>query len=194
MDTVSSRECMNRLSVTFGSATDKSQSGLGLQAQRHVVAEYARHLGGVVVSEFVEVESGGPSDRPQLAQRQRLVNVSGLASLSPNSTDSPETWLSFQRQWNLAFPSLLSITLMPTSSCSTCSRPLRSMDEMDCGLRQKAALAVAKTRGVVLGWHGRKVLSKKPCGSEGMGTRAVRCRPGAGTRPDDPTDDRRDEQ
>ena len=27
--------------------------------------------------------------------------------------------------------------------------------------RTKAALAVAKTRGVVLGWHGRKVLSKK---------------------------------
>ena len=64
MDTVSSRECMNRFVGYLRVATDKSQSGLGLQAQRHVVAEYARHLGGVVVSEFVEVESGGPSDIP----------------------------------------------------------------------------------------------------------------------------------
>ena len=42
-------------------------SGLGLEAQREAVARHVARNGGAVLAEFVEVESGKQSDRPQLA-------------------------------------------------------------------------------------------------------------------------------
>src|SRR3954471_23258021 len=50
-------------------STDRQgRSGLGLEAQREVVACYASGTGGTVVAEFEEVESGRKGDRPQLAK------------------------------------------------------------------------------------------------------------------------------
>ena len=45
----------------------QGQSGLGLDAQRHAVAEYARREGAVVLETYTEVESGKNNDRPRLA-------------------------------------------------------------------------------------------------------------------------------
>jgi len=45
----------------------QGRSGLGLEAQREAVARHAATLGGQVVQEFTEVESGKRNDRPQLA-------------------------------------------------------------------------------------------------------------------------------
>ena len=42
-------------------------SGLGLDAQKDVVRSHAARTGGKIVAEFIEVESGKKSDRPQLA-------------------------------------------------------------------------------------------------------------------------------
>jgi DNA invertase Pin-like site-specific DNA recombinase len=41
---------------------------LGLDAQRHAVAEYLGANLGQVVGEFVEVESGRKANRPELAK------------------------------------------------------------------------------------------------------------------------------
>jgi DNA invertase Pin-like site-specific DNA recombinase len=69
MDTGRSQECGSRfVGYIRVSTTDQEQSGLGLEAQRQAVGEYACRVGGEVVSEFVEVESGGRSDRPELAK------------------------------------------------------------------------------------------------------------------------------
>jgi len=50
-------------------STDRQgRSGLGLEAQRRVVAEYLAVSGLKPVSEFIEVESGRRTDRPELAK------------------------------------------------------------------------------------------------------------------------------
>ena len=49
------------------STARQGESGLGLEAQRSKVEQLAAQRGAVVVAEFVEVESGTKTDRPQLA-------------------------------------------------------------------------------------------------------------------------------
>jgi DNA invertase Pin-like site-specific DNA recombinase len=49
------------------STARQGRSGLGLEAQRQAVAAYLGGGSGDLVGEFVEVESGKNSDRPQLA-------------------------------------------------------------------------------------------------------------------------------
>jgi DNA invertase Pin-like site-specific DNA recombinase len=49
-------------------STDKQgKSGLGLEAQRKAVADFLNGGRWQLLTEFVEVESGNRSDRPQLA-------------------------------------------------------------------------------------------------------------------------------
>lgn len=46
----------------------QGQSGLGLDAQRAAVMDYAKRQGGAIVAEYTEVESGKRADRPELAR------------------------------------------------------------------------------------------------------------------------------
>jgi len=48
------------------STVRQGQSGLGLESQEETVRRYVTGQHGVVVGEFVEVESGKNNDRPQL--------------------------------------------------------------------------------------------------------------------------------
>src|SRR5215813_11924760 len=50
------------------STQKQGQSGLGMEAQRAAVAAFARHHGGKLIEEYVEIESGKRSERPQLAK------------------------------------------------------------------------------------------------------------------------------
>ena len=50
------------------STQKQGQSGLGLDAQRKAVSEFLQQFGGDLVSEFVEVESGKRSDRPEFTK------------------------------------------------------------------------------------------------------------------------------
>ena len=71
-------------------STDRQgRSGLGLEAQQERVAQLAAERGAQVVAEFVEVESGRKSDRPQLAaalaearKRKAVVAVAKLDRLA----------------------------------------------------------------------------------------------------------------
>jgi len=47
--------------------SNPEEIGLGLAAQRFSVEQYVGALGGTILREFIEVESGRKSDRPQLA-------------------------------------------------------------------------------------------------------------------------------
>jgi len=50
------------------STRKQEQSGLGLEAQRTAVADYAKRNGGTVIAEYTETETGKRSDRPNLAE------------------------------------------------------------------------------------------------------------------------------
>lgn len=46
----------------------QGRSGLGLDAQKLAVHQHARAVGGTIIKEFVEIESGTCNDRPVLAK------------------------------------------------------------------------------------------------------------------------------
>ena len=60
---------MTNIVAYFRVSTQKQgASGLGLEAQRATVADYAKRTGGTIVAEFLEVESGKKNNRVQLAE------------------------------------------------------------------------------------------------------------------------------
>lgn len=81
-----------KLVAYFRVSTKKQgESGLGLEAQRAAVQDYAVRTGGQIVREYIEVESGKKADRPELkkalahARRsQALMCVAKLDRLSRN--------------------------------------------------------------------------------------------------------------
>ena len=58
----------NLISYLRVSTQKQGASGLGLEAQRATVADYAKRTGGTIVAEFLEVESGKKNSRVQLAE------------------------------------------------------------------------------------------------------------------------------
>lgn len=59
------------------STAAQGRSGLGLDAQRRAVADLCKARGFTLVAEFTEIESGGRSDRPQLAEALTLAKLTG---------------------------------------------------------------------------------------------------------------------
>jgi DNA invertase Pin-like site-specific DNA recombinase len=50
------------------STKKQGQSGLGLEAQKLAVKEFLNQSGGEIIAEFIEVESGKRSDRPEFSK------------------------------------------------------------------------------------------------------------------------------
>ena len=132
-------------------STDKQgRSGLGLDAQRHAVAAYVAGR-GAIRAEFTEIESGRKSDRPQLAaalaqcrrQRATLViarldrlarNVAFISGLMESRVDFVA----------VDMPEANRLTIHILAAVAEHEREMIAQ-------RTKAALQVAKARGVRLG-------------------------------------------
>lgn len=142
---------MNLIAYYRVSTAKQGQSGLGLEAQQSSVQQYAASAGHRVVAEFVEVESGKRSDRPQLAaalaacrlhrvtlciaKLDRLArNLAFVANLMESGTD-------FVAVDN---PTANRLTIHLLAAIAEHEREMISQ-------RTKAALAAAKARGVRLG-------------------------------------------
>lgn len=152
-----------RLAAYYRVSTDKQgMTGLGMEAQRLAVEEYASRLGSSISATFSEVDSGRNCERPELAKaieyvrrtRGRLVIakldrlarnvhfISGLIEAKADfiALDLPD-----------ATPFMLQIYAA-----------VAEQESRRIGERIKSALAVAKTRGVLLGsarpghWEGRE--------------------------------------
>ena len=140
-------------------STDRQgKSGLGLDAQRAAVAKYVAGAGGVVAAEFEEVESGKRNDRPQLAAalaacralRAALV-IAKLDRLARNARFLLHV-VEGTGEAGVVFCDLPQLPLGPVGKFLLTQ--MAAVSELEAGLtsqRTRAALAVAKARGVRLG-------------------------------------------
>ncbi len=144
------------------STARQGESGLGLEAQRSKVEALAAERGAVVVSEYVEVESGRKADRPKLAaamaEARKTGAVVAVAKLDRLARDA-ELVLRLSREAEKnGFGGLLFADL-PECDCTTAAGRLllslmASVAEFEgrrISERTKEALAAAKARGVKLG-------------------------------------------
>jgi len=133
------------------STTQQGQSGLGLDAQRQAVRDYAQKVQGTILDEQVEVESGKRSDRPVLTnaiQRCRETGatllVAKLDRLSRNLhfiTTLQQSKVNFLAVDNPhATPFLIHILVA-----------VAEYERTMISTRTKSALEAAKRRGVKLG-------------------------------------------
>lgn len=131
------------------STAKQGRSGLGLEAQRASVQAFVKD--GVIVGEFVEVESGRRNDRPELAQAVERARREG-ATLIIAKLDRLSRSVGFiftLRDAGVRFlcadlPELNTLTLGVFAALAQHERELISE-------RTKAALRAKKARGCVLG-------------------------------------------
>ena len=135
----------------------QGQSGLGLEAQREAVEQYALRVAEPILGTFTAVESGAQKDRPELAaalrECRRTKSVLLIARLDRLSRS-----LSFIAQLLEAgveiraadMPEANRMMLQMLAVFAEHERRLISE-------RTKAALAAAKARGVELGANGRRL-------------------------------------
>ena len=135
----------------------QGRSGLGLDAQRAAVAYYLKSIGGVLIAEFTEVETGKRNNRPELEkalaachrQKARLV-IARLDRLSRNLSfiaammDSGVEFVACDN------PHATRFTLHILAAVAEHEREM-------IAARTKAALQAAKARGVRLGRNGERL-------------------------------------
>ena len=137
----------------------QGESGLGLEAQETAIQTYVDQHSAEVIGQFVEVESGTKSNRPELAKAIALAKkekavlvVAKLDRLARNVHFISGLMESKVEFVALDFPSANKLTLHLIAAMAEYEATLISQ-------RTKAALAAAKKRGVVLGANG-SVLAK----------------------------------
>jgi DNA invertase Pin-like site-specific DNA recombinase len=133
-------------------STDRQgRSGLGIEAQRFAVATYLAGFGTKPIAEFVEVESGKRTDRPELARALsecRLRSATLVIAKLDRLARDAHFLLGLQRS-GIAFTA----ADMPNANRLTVGIMAMVAEEERRAIseRTKAALAAAKARGVKLG-------------------------------------------
>lgn len=136
-------------------STDRQgRSGLGLDAQREAVAQFLSGNAATVIAEFVEIESGGKSDRPKLRDALDACQR-GKATLLIAKLDRLARSVAFISALMEAKTNFLAVD-MPHAS-RLVLHVMAAFAEHEREMireRTKAALAAAKARGVRLGVNG----------------------------------------
>ena len=140
------------------STDGQGRSGLGLEAQRQAVAAHVTQAGGEVVAEFQEVESGKRADRPQLAAaltscrtRRAVLVIAKLDRLARNARFLLSV-VEGSGEAGVVFCDLPTVPAGPVGKFLITQ--MAAVAELEAGLisqRTRAALAIAKARGVCLG-------------------------------------------
>jgi DNA invertase Pin-like site-specific DNA recombinase len=140
-------------------STDRQgRSGLGIEAQREAVARHVASVGGRIVAELVEVESGRKTDRPALAEalaacrkHKATLILAKLDRLARNARFLL-TVVEGTGEGGVVFCDLPTIPAGPVGKFMVTQ--MAAVAELEAGLigeRTRAALAAAKARGVKLG-------------------------------------------
>jgi DNA invertase Pin-like site-specific DNA recombinase len=165
--------------VSYLRVSTKKQgaSGLGLEAQREAVANYLNGGSWQLVAELVEVESGGKSDRPKLAEALALCRNLG-ATLVVAKLDRLARNAHFLLGLRDAGVDFVAADMPDANRMTVGILAVVAEAEKDMiSARTKAALAAAKARGVKLGAF-RKYKKGKPVfvGRKGTADDAARAR------------------
>lgn len=145
------------------STQGQGHSGLGLEAQETAVKAYVQSVGGSLVAEFKEVESGAIDERPELeaalkqcsAQRAMLV-IAKLDRLARSVHFISELLQSGVEFVAADMPHANKLTIHIIAAVAEYEREVIAQ-------RTKASLAAAKARGVRLGNPNARSQSKKAC-------------------------------
>ena len=138
----------------------QGQSGLGIEAQRAAVEGYLASIGGSLIAEHIEVESGANKNRPilvkSIAQAKRagatlvIAKLDRLARSVAFVSALMETGVEFVA---VDFPAANKLLIHIMAAVAEHERLLISQ-------RTKAALAMAKLRGVRLGVNGERLAER----------------------------------
>lgn len=143
----------NFVSYSRVSTAKQGRSGLGLEAQREAVARYLNGGRWKLVGEFVEVESGRRSDRPELAKAVAVCRLYGarliVAKLDRLSRDP-----GFLRDLERSGIDFVAADMPDANRLTVGIMALVAEQEREAiSARTKAALQAAKARGQVLGGY-----------------------------------------
>lgn len=154
------------------STARQGASGLGLEAQRKVIEDFAASRGAEVLARFTEVESGRKADRPELAKALHLAKVTGatlvIAKLDRLSRNA--AFLLALRDSGVRF---VAVDMPEANDLTVGIMALVAQAEREAiSRRTKEALAVAKARGVKLG-NPNGAESLRRAGKGGVALRAA---------------------
>ncbi len=133
------------------STARQGRSGLGLEAQRKAIGDFATSRAADVIGRFTEVESGGKDARPELAKALHLAKLTGatlvIAKLDRLSRNA--VFLLTLRDSGVRF---LAVDMPEANDLTVGIMALVAQQEREAiSRRTKEALAAAKARGVKLG-------------------------------------------
>lgn len=133
------------------STARQGRSGLGLEAQRKAIEDFAASRNAAVIARFTEVESGKRNDRPELDQALNLARLTGatlvIAKLDRLSRNA--AFLLTLRDSGVRF---LAVDMPEANDLTVGVMALVAQQEREAiSRRTKEALAAAKARGVKLG-------------------------------------------
>lgn len=134
------------------STARQGRSGLGLEAQREAVRQFvSSRAGKIIAPEFVEVETGKRSDRPELTKALKRCRVTGstlvVAKLDRLSRNA--AFLMTLRDSGVEF---VAADLPEANTMTVGVMAVVAQHEREAiSHRTKVALAAAKARGTVLG-------------------------------------------
>ena len=133
------------------STQKQGKSGLGLDAQRKMVADFVAANGGELASEYTEIESGKRDDRPELMAAMKHANLVG-GKLLVGKLDRLSRDLHFITSLQKSKVDFLVCDLPGCDSFTiNIYGALAQREREMISARTKAGLAAAKARGVKLG-------------------------------------------
>ena len=157
-------KCPNNEFIFYSRVSTSMQgaSGLGLDAQTHAMNEYIQNVGGEVIGEFVDIQSGkDDGNRPQLQEAMNMARksnatilISKLCRLSRNL----EFIAHLMNDSKISFR----VCSMPDADEFTLSiwACMVSAEGREISRRTKDSLLAAKRRGVKLGIAGKENIKK----------------------------------
>ena len=157
-------KCPNKQFILYSRVSTSMQgaSGLGLDAQKDAMDAYIKNVGGEVIGEYVDIQSGkNDENRPQLQEALNLARKSNstiLVSKLCRLSRDLEFTARLMKDSKISFR----VCSMPDADEFTISiwSCMVTQERREISRRTKDALAAAKKRGIRLGVAGKENIKK----------------------------------